>query len=221
MNILIPVLLSLILLAAGYGYVCFYLSGTKWSEKQLAPLRPDRNKVLYLICALVVIAGLLTLFEGTYHLALLPRIKLLCLVMLLFPAAAIDLRVQKIPNLLVLTGLIVRCVLYIPEFILSPKGALGILKDNLLGAVVIGLFFLIILLLFKNSIGMGDVKLFAVIGLYQGLWGGINSVFFSLVASFVLSVFLLITKKKSRKDTISFGPSILVGTVVAMALAGM
>lgn len=65
------------------------------------------------------------------------------------------------------------------------------------------------------------MKLFAVMGLYQGLWGAVNSVFFSLLASFVVSVALLISKKKGRKDTISFGPSILIGTIAAIGLAGM
>ena len=80
---------------------------------------------------------------------------------------------------------------------------------------------MVLLLAFKNSIGMGDIKLFAVMGLYQGLWGVINSVFFSLAASFVISIAFLITKKKGRKDSIAFAPSIFVGTVVAICLAGM
>ena len=111
--------------------------------------------------------------------------------------------------------------MYIPEFISSPATGFLILKDNLVGAAVIGIFFFLLFLVFKNSIGMGDIKLFAVMGLYQGLWGAVNSVFFSLVVSFVLSVGLLITRKKGRKDTIPFGPSILIGTAIAIGLAGM
>lgn len=60
----------------------------------------------------------------------------------------------------------------------SPSTVLDSLKDGVIGAAVIGLFFLLISLIFKNSMGMGDIKLFALMGLYQGLWGAFNSVFF-------------------------------------------
>jgi leader peptidase (prepilin peptidase)/N-methyltransferase len=32
---------------------------------------------------------------------------------------------------------------------------------------------------------------------------------------------LLISKKKKRKDSISFGPSILLGTIIAIGLSGI
>ena len=89
------------------------------------------------------------------------------------------------------------------------------------GAIIIGGFFLIILLIFKNSIGMGDVKLFALMGLYQGLLGVFNSVFFSLIVSFFISIILLMLKRKNRKDVIPFGPSIYIGTVVGIFLTGL
>ena len=75
--------------------------------------------------------------------------------------------------------------------------------------------------LFKNSVGMGDVKLFAVIGLYQGLWGAVNSVFFSFIVSFINAVVLLITRKKKKSDVIAFAPCIMIGTVMAISFAGM
>ena len=141
--------------------------------------------------------------------------------MIMLPIAVVYLIVQKVPNKLLLVALAIRVLIYIAEFIVSVPAAVNTLKDNLLGAIIIGAFFLLLLLVFINSIGIGDIKLFAVMGLYQGLWGAINSVFFSLMVSFVLSVGLLITKKKGRKDTISFGPSIFIGTIIAMGLAGM
>ena len=90
-------------------------------------------------------------------------------------------------------------VLYIAELVFSPSTVLDSLKDGVIGAAVIGLFFLLISLVFKNSMGMGDIKLFALMGLYQGLWGAFNSVFFSLLVSFFLALGLLISKKKKRR----------------------
>ena len=57
-------------------------------------------------------------------------------------------------------------------------------------------------------------------GLYQGIWGATNAVFFSLLVSFFLSVVLLILKRVTKKDVISFAPSILLGTVISILLSG-
>ncbi len=221
MIIAIDVILALLMIAAGYVFACFYLNNVRFSDRNTLVLKLTRNKVVYLVCEVLTVSILIFMFETIYQLSILQSIKLLSLVLIMFPIAAIDLRLQKIPNQLILAALAIRCLLYIPEFIISSSGAFVVLKDNLLGAIVIGFFFFMLLLVFKNSIGMGDIKLFAIMGLYQGLWGAINSVFFSLVVSFVLSIGLLMTKKKGRKDTISFGPSILIGTVIAIGLAGM
>ena len=221
MTTVISAILSLLLIAAGYAYVCHYLKGLPWNERSVSVLELTPGKLAYCVAAVITAAVLIALFELLYQLPLLQQLKLLFLVMTLFPAAAIDRKTQKIPNKLLLASLVLRCILLAAEVAVSPAKGLAAAKNGLLGAVVIGVFFLLLLLIFKNSIGMGDVKLFALMGLYQGLWGVINSVFFSLVVSLFAAIILLIAKKKGRKDTMSFGPSILVGTVIAMAVAGM
>ena len=221
MTIAVDIVLSVLLITLGYAYTCFYFNGVKWNNISFACLKPSKNKILYVVGAVSIVALLIGLFETVYNLSMIPQVKLLSLVLVMIPIAAVDLRVQKIPNNLILTAIAIRVIIYIAEFCISIPYAVTILKDNLLGAVIIGAFFLILLLVFKNSIGMGDIKLFAVMGLYQGVWGAINSVFFSLLVSFVLSIGLLVTKRKGRKDTISFGPCILIGTVIAISLAGM
>lgn len=221
MIIAVDIILSIALILYGYISACYYLHNVKWNSKNTAVLKPTRNKVLYLLFAVLTVAVLITVFQVIYNLDLLTQIKLLTLVLIILPVSVIDIRLQKIPNQFILVALILRICIYVAEFIASVQTAFETLKDNLLGAVIISVFFLLLLLIFKNSIGMGDIKLFAVMGLYQGLWGAINSVFFSLIVSFMISVVLLISKKKKRKDMISFGPSILLGTIVAIGLSGM
>lgn len=221
MTIIVEIGMSMILVAAGYIYVCFYLNKEKVNVQKTKVFRLTRNKIVYLIGGICSIACLIILFEKFYTLSLIQNIKLLSLVLVMLPIAAIDFRLQKIPNQLVIAAVAIRGVIYIAEFSSSSTKAFSTLKDNAIGALIIGMFFLLLLLVFKNSIGMGDIKLFAVMGLYQGLWGAVNSVFFSLVVSFVISIVLLITRKKGRKDSISFGPSILLGTIIAIGLTGM
>lgn len=221
MSIAIAIIFSIILILLGYVYACCYLNNVKWNSKETTVLKLTRNKIYYLLFAIVVLIVLMYLFERVYHLSLLQEIKLLSLVLIMLPIAAIDIRVQKIPNKLIIVALLLRCVLFVPEFIISSSNGFAVLKDSLFASIIITSFFFVFALCLKNSIGMGDIKLFGIIGLYQGVFGMINSVFYSLTVSFVLSVLLLISKKKSRNDTISFGPSIFLGTIIAIASAGM
>lgn len=221
--VVIDAILCLFLIVIGYIAAVYYLNNAKLNSVRLDLLRPTgRSKVLYLIFAVLVSALLIVLFQTTYRdSTLIHQMKIMTLVLSILPMAAVDYRVHKIPNPFVLTALVFRIAFYVAELIISSSAAVETLKDNLIGAAIIGIFFLLILLVFKNSIGMGDIKLFALMGLYQGVWGAVNSVFFSLVVSFFFSVFLLIAKRKGRKDQIAFGPSILVGTIIAVALSGI
>jgi len=221
MTIAIDIILSLILIFIGYISVCYYLNNIAWISINLTVLRPSKNKIIYLSLEILTVAFIIVLFQVVYKLDAISQIKLLVLVLIIFPIAAIDLKLQKIPNCFILSALVIRGLIYIAEFIISVPAAFSTLKDGFLGAIILGGFFLLLLLIFKNSIGMGDIKLFVVMGLYQGLWGAINSVFFSLIVSFFISISLLIGKKKGRKDTIPFGPSVLLGIIIAIALSGM
>ena len=76
-------------------------------------------------------------------------------------------------------------------------------------------------LLLKGSIGFGDIKLFIVMGLLLGLEGIWSAIFISLIVSFIISVYLLATKKKSRKDAIPFAPALMIGTYISIIITGI
>lgn len=223
MSLAVFTAIGVLLTPFGYVLAVCYMKKLKPSELSVKKLLPDTlYRKLYIIIAVVICIGVITAFELMYPSVLLVhKAKLLILILLMIPAAAVDLKMQKIPNVILLTALAVRAVLYVVEIFWYPYDILTVLSESFLGGAVIGGFFLLLLLVFKNSIGMGDVKLFAVMGLYQGIWGALTSVFFSLSVMFVLSIILLITKKKTGKDTVSFAPAILAGTVAAVILTGI
>ena len=47
----------------------------------------------------------------------------------------------------------------------------------------------------------------------RGIWG---AMFLSLIVSFFAAIFFLITKKKSKKDEMAFGPALAIGTFLAI-----
>ena len=78
--------------------------------------------------------------------------------------------------------------------------------------------FLICYFITRGGVGMGDVKLFFVAGLYLGS-GGIMAVIVTTVfSSAVYSIVQLVRKKAKLKDEIAFAPFVWIGRILAMAL---
>lgn len=229
MNILICSATSLLILLVGYVYLNY--SAQKETKegnenKSAAGLKkliiPDsKKKPVYYCLAFASIIPLIAVFNYYMeNIALLSQIKSVCLISILVSVALIDYQKHIIPNLILIVGLGLRVVLFVFEFIFMRHEFVDILKMSFIGALVLGLFFTVCSLVLKNSIGMGDVKLFILMGLFQGISAAFASVFMSLIVCFVFSIFLLATRKKSRKDSLAFAPCILVGTYLSMALIG-
>ncbi|MDW5300404.1 MAG: prepilin peptidase [Sedimentibacter sp.] len=129
-----------------------------------------------------------------------------CLIIsLLITISIIDLKHKIIPDSLNIVGGITGII-----FIILEK---TILTDSLIGAGIgLGLFLLIALI--TNAMGGGDIKLMAVLGLIFGVKGVLFITLFSFVTGAVISLVLLITKVKSRKDEIPFGPFISLSALM-------
>ncbi len=223
MNLIIDIILTLVLTVSGYVYTVWKLNGHPFSGMKMPDFVPrGQNRKLYIAISLFLGIAVSVSLSSLYTFSgLLHHVKLLTLVMFIVPMAAIDRVRHVIPNELILAAIALRVVYAGIELMLDPAEALQILKSAAIGALVVGGFFLIISFIMKNSVGMGDVKLFFVMGLYQGLWGAANAVFFSLVISFFYAIFLLVTRRKTRKDSISLAPCVLIGACIAIGLSGM
>lgn len=221
-NIIILIVLSVGMAIVGYWAVNVFLDKKEKGESSDSDVAiSKRLQIGYFMVLAIACVLFVTLFQTVYFdTTLMHQVKLLTLILILFPTALVDYKVQLIPNKFMLGALVIRVIYFIIEFFLTPNMIWSNLKDGFLAAMVIAGFFLLIHVLFRNSIGMGDVKLFAIIGLYQGIWGASSAVFFSLLVSFFLSVALLLLKKVTKKDSISFAPSILLGTTISILLSG-
>lgn len=138
----------------------------------------------------------------------------------LWIAAYFDAKSYRIPNKLIITGLAYRAVILIFELIFKREGLMKTLLNELVAAVIMLIISFLCMLIIKNGLGMGDAKLFMVIGLLLGLTGTMSVTAVSLLVTFFEAIFLLIFKKKGRKDSIAFAPSILIGGLLAMGFLG-
>ena len=134
--------------------------------------------------------------------------------------AVIDLQHRLLPNRVVLTTLVCGAALLAVAAVAD--GSWTALVRAVLGAAVLFAVFLVLAVLSPSGLGMGDVKLAAVLGLFLG-WLGWGVVLLGAVAGFVvqavLALVLLAIGRVRRDSDLPFGPAMLVGAAVTMALA--
>jgi leader peptidase (prepilin peptidase) / N-methyltransferase len=133
----------------------------------------------------------------------------LVLVTFLVPIAVIDLDVRRIPN--ALTGPAALLAVAIGA-VLDP----GHLPEQLAAGAGAMLFFYLPALIHKKGMGMGDVKLVAVLGLYLGR-AVAPAIFIALILGVVAGAAVIAAKGVSdgRRAKIPFGPFLAVGGLIA------
>ena len=133
----------------------------------------------------------------------------LLLVTALVPITLIDLDHRIIPN--VITGAaaiaaLVAIVALDTDFLL----------EAVIAAVAGGGFFLVAAILYPRGMGMGDVKLAGVLGLYLGR-AVAPAILIALIAGVVVGAAIIVRKgaAEGRKTAVPFGPFLALGGMVA------
>ncbi|MEG1887250.1 MAG: A24 family peptidase [Oscillospiraceae bacterium] len=192
----------------------------KCNQNKKIPL--SKKAMAYSIIMTLITIGVSILFctiykENGFWISL----KRISLLTMLWPIAYTDFTSYRIPNPFIILGLTYRIIILPLEVLFDANFVWATVLSEVIAAGALFIAAGLCSLCIKNSIGYGDIKLFIVMGLLlslDGIWGAI---FLSLIISFVISVYLLITKKKSQKDTIPFGPAIVIGTYLSVCLSGM
>jgi leader peptidase (prepilin peptidase)/N-methyltransferase len=84
-------------------------------------------------------------------------------------------------------------------------------------ALVIALFFLLLVWITKErGMGAGDIKLGLFIGIFNGFPGNIIAIFLGFIFGALMSLFLIVFKRKTLKDSVPFGPFLIAGSVVSL-----
>jgi leader peptidase (prepilin peptidase)/N-methyltransferase len=134
----------------------------------------------------------------------------LMLVTILVPIALTDIDHRIIPNAITgpaaIAGLTVALLLDTSS-----------VPERLIAATAAGGFFLIVALIVPGGMGMGDVKLVGVLGIYLGL-SVVPAIFIALIVGSVAGVVVMAQRgvHAGRKSTIPFGPFLVLGGLVAI-----
>lgn len=93
--------------------------------------------------------------------------------------------------------------------------------NYLLGAVIGGAIFyslnlIALIILKKEGMGLGDVKLMAALGLLFGIKNILVITLVSFMIGAVIGIIVMIVKRKEKEEYIAFGPFIVIATVILM-----
>lgn len=130
--------------------------------------------------------------------------------------AGVDLDVQRLPNRVTGATATATMLLVIIVAVLLGNAAVAIL--SLLGCVLASAVVLVSHFVTRGGIGMGDVKLAAIVGVALGHQGP-NAVTVSLVIGSVAAI--LWSKAAKHTGPLAYGPWLLLGAWTASALSGL
>lgn len=134
--------------------------------------------------------------------------------------SVIDFKIHRLPNRLVgwftATQIL---IMGISSWITSDPAhfttALGI-------AVVTTIVYLLLYLVSRGSLGMGDVKFAFPLGLCVGWYSAdywLVTIFVSFLLAGLVAVIGLVAKRMNRKSRLAFGPYMFLGTLIVCGLA--
>jgi leader peptidase (prepilin peptidase) / N-methyltransferase len=133
--------------------------------------------------------------------------------------ALIDLDTKRLPNRVLYPGTAVAVALLGAGALLDGIG--DALVRSLLGGFAYFVGLLVIAIAARGGFGFGDVKLAFLLGVFTAYhsWGALAvAVFAGFVIGGLVSVAALVAGRARRKDTIPFGPAMVLGSWLAIAV---
>jgi len=131
--------------------------------------------------------------------------------------AVIDVQHRLLPNRVVVPSIAIGTVLLLLVAVGAREWA-DLLRGVLAGFVLFA-GYLVLALINPRGLGMGDVKLAALLGMYLG-WLGWHVVAYGTLAAFVgqalIALLLLATRRIGLRGELPFGPAMLLGAAVAI-----
>lgn len=147
---------------------------------------------------------------STLHLGLtLPLLPALLFLSALVAVTAIDLEHQLIPDRITLPGVAVG---FLASLVIPGRAWV----DSLIGILVGGGIFFVIIALSRGGMGGGDMKLAAMVGAFLGWKPTLLALFLGVFLGGFVAVVLLLGGLRKRKDPIPFGPFVALGAAVSL-----
>ena len=131
-----------------------------------------------------------------------------------FCISYVDIKERTIPNPCILALFIIRSVLLVCEVMGNIEFWSDALLYPLIGMLISGGIIGFAMLISHGGIGMGDLKLFLVVGYYVGSRQIFAVMFYTFLISAIAGLVLLVTGKAKPKDTMPMAPFVCAGILL-------
>jgi leader peptidase (prepilin peptidase)/N-methyltransferase len=128
---------------------------------------------------------------------------------LLIVVTAIDLEHQLIPDRITLPGIVL-------GFVASVATSRTTWLESLVGVLVGGGVFFVVIVLSRGGMGGGDMKLGAMIGAFLGWKLTVLTIMLAVISGGLVGVTLLITGLRQRRDPVPFGPFLAASALASL-----
>lgn len=220
-SVIVIIVYSLALVAASF----FYLNARYHPCGDAGLKDAARKNIAYLILTAAVFVGLVAM-EAVYALeqgaySLLVLLKWSALFWGAYLLAKVDYHEKKIPNKIILALLILRAAFLLYEVCVSSEYWVRSLVYPFLGAAIGGGIMAAAMVISRKGVGMGDVKMFIVIGAFVGSTEILETMLCIFFISALGGILLLITRKAGLKDSIPMAPFACAGIALKFLLLMM
>lgn len=217
-SIVITVIYSVLLLAAS----AVYLNKRYCLIAQASIQDVLKKHRLYVVLTIVVFISI-SVTEAVYlsgkdFFSLPIILKWTTLFWGLYLLAKIDFHEKIIPNKIIVAMLMLRAIFLVYEILLDVQYWKLIVSYPLFGAMIGGGIMLIATLISRNGVGMGDIKMYIVIGSFVGSTEIFTSMFLTFLVSAIGVLILLICRKLNVKDAVPMAPFAFVGITLEFVL---
>lgn len=180
-----------------------------------------KKRNAFIIVTSVIFAALgvsVSIFADPKEWTLFSILRTLSIIYWTYFAAVADFKLKIIPNEIIIGMMAELVLIFIPEAICDFSEFKSTVVMSLLGGFIMGGIFLLARALSKGGMGMGDVKLVLMCGLFLGFENVVGMIFWALVLSIVTGAVLMITKKAKLKSKLPMGPFFFGGAVLGNAI---
>ena len=215
MDLFFPMLMAFCSIVVGLLFFHFDFIKVEHEE------RWERRRIIMCLMMMVSEVAIVLVLTLVDQLSWNTILLTVLLASILWPVTWWDLWQHKIPNKILVIGLVLRIAVFLVEAITNIQIAamLGIYALAAAGAMMLGAA--LCKLLSPASVGAGDIKLLVIMGLYLGA-DKIGAVIMpGLLVLFFFAIFMLLVKKADRKKELPFAPFMLIGLLVGVFAFGV
>ncbi|MGL5243783.1 MAG: prepilin peptidase, partial [Sarcina sp.] len=170
-----------------------------------------RREAFILIITSIIFTSLYIIFPNKFEF-----IKYSIFIIVLMIIAIIDYDTQYVYTITTYFGMTLGIIFSILEYYFFKNSLINMVCAALLAFLIIGLISYT-----TKAMGAGDIEIAVFVAIFLGVKKTLNFIAISFIIASIIAIVLILLKKKTRKDYISFGPSLAISAYLILVLSNI